>query len=461
MKKMPVRENKVPIYKRFSFKIVLLALFLICGYGLVTAASEYVLIVANPPGGDPPLTVTFSTDIQSSHGEVTRYMWSLGGGERREESTFSHTYTEEGEYRVNLMVEYEDGTAEYAEPFRITVGSPPVTAAPVFTPRATRTPTSEPTPSPTTTSSSTLPSSLNRSETSSPAPTPSRTAAPASSSSETAPTQAAPKSDTEARWEEHQNRVTVDAVVVTNDNPDYPVTISISLIEGTMPLVVLFAAQDVGSAENPPVSYAWNYGDKSFGGGSEPRHIYSSSGIYSPFVRIGFSDGHDEYFELPDIKVFNKDGVLETPLPTPVPSESAPIVDEPTSTVEEKTDSSAPVPTSTPAPTAARVIIEEDDKKSPLPTIITNDNPAYPVTISLSVVEGTKPLVVVFNVQEAGTAEITPTSYSWNFGDKSSGGGASPRHIYSDAGTFSPKVMIGFSDRHDEIISLPKIQVSN
>ena len=393
MKKIPVQKDRVPIRKRIHFSIILLILLFACGFGSSVAAEDYVRIKAEPLSGDPPLTVSFSADVQSSLGNPTRYVWSLGDGERQGEKSFSHTYTEEGTYRVNMVVQFDDGTFGYADIVRITVGDP--TAAPVSTmaTRAAPTPTKAPDTDP------------------APTPTTARTLA-----STTAPTSPPEEERTPAPPEQTQQQAqgaspfSAVPVVFSNNNPTYPVAVSISPVQGVKSHIAAFSVREAGTKALRPKAYSWNFGDGSRGGGNEPRHIYSDAGKYYPVLRVSFADGHEEILQLPPIIVYDQ-----------MPTGQIPpyIMDQPQAPMQASSSGG----------------------KTEVDRPIAPGADPYVVTIVPSRDSGKAPLLVRFGYETEGGV---PLVWRWDFGDGQKTSIAKPTNSFNAPGTYVVQLSIQF-----------------
>lgn len=62
-----------------------------------------VLIDADPDFGPPPLSVSFTSEVECTGGNV-QYKWDFGDGSTSTEPNPVHTYTKVGEYTATLTV---------------------------------------------------------------------------------------------------------------------------------------------------------------------------------------------------------------------------------------------------------------------------------------------------------------------------------------------------------------------
>jgi len=479
MKQIPVCKTKIATGKRMYACIALLVLFLACGCGTLVAADDYVRIQADPVDGAPPLTVILSADVQSPLGVPNRYVWSLGDGERRMEPSFSYTYQKEGVYRINLMVQFEDGTFGYATAVRITVGSPATTPAPTFTPRttsaptpvatATPLPTSPPTPPPTPVPTSPPTPPPTPVPTSPPTPPPTPIPTPIVTSIQTP----SPTPEPEVTLSTESPTVTTlqEPVTVTNNNPAYPLTISISPVEGVAPLAIGFITEEAGTMRIRPLAYSWDFGDSVRGEGANPDHTYAKDGKYFPVVTVKFSDDHIETFPLTLITVDEGEIVeIPTPIitdtPTPIITETpTPIITEtPTPIITETptpiiTDTPTPIITETPTPiiteTPTPIITETPIPiiteiptpiitPTPTPTVAIPQPPkveGYSVKIVADKVRGPTPLQVRFTSETTGGLAL---AWKWDFGNGQKNTVQKPAHNYGIPGTYVVQLSVQF-----------------
>lgn len=77
-----------------------------------------VIMDADPDYGPPPLTVSFSAEVECTAGEV-KYQWDFGDGTTSQDPSPQHTYTKAGDYVATLTV--TAGTASASDEIDITV----------------------------------------------------------------------------------------------------------------------------------------------------------------------------------------------------------------------------------------------------------------------------------------------------------------------------------------------------
>ncbi len=81
--------------------------------GCFVASGPRAVISVSKDSGYPPLVIQFSgTDSSSPDGIITDYHWDFGDGETADASNASHTYTDNGVYRVKLTVTDSNGAVD-------------------------------------------------------------------------------------------------------------------------------------------------------------------------------------------------------------------------------------------------------------------------------------------------------------------------------------------------------------
>ena len=213
-----------------------------------------------------------------------------------------------------------------------------------------------------------------------------------------------------------------DPVLVKGDNQLYPVMVSVSAIEGVKPLEVAFAIEEVGTTRAYVTGYFWSFGDDFQDGGDGAHHTYTSVGTFAPFVKVRFSDGHDEIVPLPRINVLNEPVIIETPTPEPTP-------------IPTPTPTPTPIPTATPTP-------EPTPRPTPAPTPIPGPDGDYFVKIVPNKDQGPVPLQVRFTSETEGG---TPLSWQWDFGDGQTNNVWKPSHDYGTPGTYIVTLSVQFT----------------
>ena len=131
---------------------------------------------------------------------------------------------------------------------------------------------------------------------------------------------------------------------------------------------------------NLPLSYSWNFGDGSSGGGATPTHTYATAGTYTVLLTVTDSMG----------------------------ASSAP--DSTTATISDPPDANQP-----------------------------------PIAEAGGPYSGTEGVAIPFDGTVSSDPEGGPLSYVWNFGDGSTGTGATPSHSYGSQGTYTAVLSVADS----------------
>ncbi len=216
-------------------------------------------------------------------------------------------------------------------------------------------------------------------------------------------------------------------------------------LTGDIPLSVAF---DATASTGNIASYAWSFGDSSTGNGSQASHTYTTVGTYTATLIITSSTGDT-----------SQNSVAITTTSPPIPptaniSSSALSGDAPhaisfngsgstgdiTSYAwtfgDNGTGSGSQVSHSYTTPgtyTATLVATGPAGTSQDSVTVTVSTPPVAPsAVISSSSLTGDAPLTVSFN-GSGSTGDIT--SYSWTFGDNSSGSGSQISHSYTTPGT--------------------------
>jgi len=265
-----------------------------------------------------------------------------------------------------------------------------------------------------------------------------------------------------------------EPVIFKNNNPTYPVAVSISVVEGVKPLEVVFSAEEVDITRYFPGTYSWNFDDGTIKEGTEVHHVYEYGALFSPSVKVRFSNGHDEIVPLPKItvlNVLNEEAVIETPTPTrtlpptrtptptPTPESTLDEISEETmdevldETVEETANevvdeiseeavTEVPEETPTPAPTATPT-----PQPTPTPTWTPTPVPTPDPTEGFSVVitpnknRGPTPVQIRFtSITEGGV----PLAWKWDFGDGQRSTVEKPAHNYGSPGEYVVQLSVQF-----------------
>ena len=262
-----------------------------------------------------------------------------------------------------------------------------------------------------------------------------------------------------------------EPVISTNNNPMYPVSASVSVVEGAKPLEVIFSIEEGNTTRFAYGVYAWSFGDGKVAEGAEVRHVYEYGGMFAPSVKVRFSNGHDEIVPLSKINVFNvlnEEVVVEALTPSPAPevpeapkaTEEAEETSEATEETEETSEATEETEealeateeteealevteeteeileaTPTPKATEAPVVI------TPAPTATPNAAEGFSVTIVPNKYHGPTPVQIRFTSRTEGGV---PLSWIWDFGDGDRSTVRKPAHNYGSPGTYEVRLSVEF-----------------
>ncbi len=398
-----------------------------------------------------PATVRFTNNSSNA----VSYSWdfgdvSSGTGNKSGETNPSHNYSKPGKYLVTLTVKSTSGDIKtYSDNVTVTMPVTPLVAG--FT---------------IDNNNATSPATIRFSNNSSNAVSYSWDFGDSSSgkgnkSGETNPSHSYSKPGT--------YKVTLTAKSASGDGKTYSANVIIT--EPAKPPVASFTI-DNNSATSPAtvrftntssnaVSYSWNFGDSSSGAGNKstetnPSHYYSNPGTYKVTLTVKSASG--------DVRTYTDNVILTEPAKPPVASFT---IDNNNAT------SPATVRFTNTSSNAVSYSWNFGDSSSGAGNKSTETNPShyysnpgtYKVTLTVKSASGdvrtytdnvilTEPAklpVASFtidnnNATSPATVRFTNTSlnavsYSWNFGDSSSGAGnksgeANPSHKYANPGTY-------------------------
>ena len=253
----------------------------------------------------------------------------------------------------------------------------------------------------------------------------------------------------------------------STSNPEFAAVINTTpaTLSGDVPFTVLFD----GSASIGAASYAWVFGDGGAATTSQAEHTFTAAGTYTTTLTI--SDGLGQ-INATNVTVTVNEVPVENSPPTPVISTSTSMGEAPFTVSFDGSDSydadgtisswlwnfgdgsstvtgATATHSYTVAGTYSASLKVTDNQGAAnsitTPIIITSptvENQAPTASLTASVTEGTTPLEVIFDGSASTDPEESPLTYSWNFGDGSSGQGATVSHTYTSPGTFTATLTV-------------------
>ena len=219
---------------------------------------------------------------------------------------------------------------------------------------------------------------------------------------------------------------------------------STNVTEGNTPLIVKFT-----DLSKNATSWYWDFGDKSNSTQQNPVHTYSAAGNFTVTLKAINSDGNDTKTKVINVKTAPQKPVASFSA-SPI-SGNAPLkvsfndtsIGSPSSwgwSFGDKNTSTSKNPTHTYSQsgkytislTVKNTIGNNTATKSGYINVA-DPLKAPTANFSASPISGKAPLKINFKDTSAGS----PTSWTWNFGDKSTSSSHNPSHTYSKAGKYT------------------------
>ncbi|PYO39628.1 MAG: hypothetical protein DMD29_08270 [Gemmatimonadetes bacterium] len=223
------------------------------------------------------------------------------------------------------------------------------------------------------------------------------------------------------------------------------------------------------SATNPPggaLTYAWAFGDGATAAGATPSHTYADNGSYTVTLTVTAVDGGltNSATALatianvaPTVNPFAGAALHEGETYTADGSFTDPGADTWTATVDYG-DGSGPqplaltgmrfslshvFPAGRPGPFTVTVTVRDDDAGvgSAVATVTVQVNRA-PIANAGPAASGVEGATVAFDGTHSSDPDGDALSYTWDFGDGSSGTGPTPTHRYADNGSYTVKLTV-------------------
>ena len=305
--------------------------------------------------------------------------------------------------------------------------------------------------------------------------------------------------------------LTITSLAVANQPPVAALTAT--PVSGTVPLTVAFSATGSSDPDGSIASYQWTFGDGGSGSGVTASHVYAAAGSYTaqltvtdnlgvsssksvvitvnpvvsaPTISVAniamsLSSAGGRNSAVAGIKVVNGQGVgvagaAITGTWSGVVSGTSTLN---SNSIGNATFVSAPTAVSGTFVFTVTNVVINGYSYNPALNIETSDsitpasasNQAPVAVISATPTSGTAPLTVVFSGTGSSDADGSIASYEWNFGDGSTGTGASASHVYAAAGSYNAQLKVvdnqGLSSNTSVPITvsaapgLPAIRVAN
>ncbi|WP_095644615.1 PKD domain-containing protein, partial [Methanosarcina spelaei] len=243
---------------------------------------------ANITNGFAPLTVNFT---DQSTGKPASWLWDFGDSTNSTEQNPVHTFSEAGNYTVNLVVSNENGTNSTSA--LITVSEKPSVILPVanFSSNVT---------------SGIVPLSVQFTDLSENATDWTWDFGDGSSAAEQNPVHTYTSAGsytvnlTVSNADGSDSEVKIGYIKVTGSSPGKPVAaFSASPASGKAPLTVTFTDK----SSNIPTKWKWSFGDGTSSTIQNPKHKYSKAGKYTVILTVTNAKGSNTVTETDYIKV--------------------------------------------------------------------------------------------------------------------------------------------------------------
>lgn len=415
---------------------------------------------ATPDQGIAPLEVAFDATASSdTDGRIIRYDWDFGNDNSSNGQQPNYTFTEPGIYEVTLVVTDDEGATDEAT-LTITVEEP-INQAPVA--RFTASPASGTAP---------LDVAFDAAASSDPD---GRIVEYAWSFGD-GTTASGPQADhtfsepgtyevtltvTDNAGATDQNAQSITVEIPENQAPTAVFTATPT--SGVAPLPVSFDASGSGDSDGRIVSYVWNFGDGTMGGGIQSEYTYSAPGTYEVALTVVDNEGATDQITT-TITVAEPDNQPPRAIFTASPpSGVAPLdvnFDAGSSSDSDgsisnyawdfgdgNTGAGARLTHTYTDPGAYEVVLtvtDDDGATSETTQIVSVDpaesDPPQAPTLTASFIaspeEGTAPLLVEFDGRLSSDPDGQIVAYRWNFGNTALATGPTFGYTYEEPGTY-------------------------
>ncbi|MDF4222870.1 PKD domain-containing protein [Maribacter sp. M208] len=453
---------------------------------IISSGAPIANIVATPQTGDTPLDVSFNASGSSGDNAIVSYAWDYGDGTMGSGITSTHTYTLVGNFTAKLTITDSAGLKD-TENILITVEAP-LNNAPTAVANAT--PLNGEAPlevnfdgSGSTDDNGIFSYSWNFGD-----GTAIETDAVISHTYTNEGTYEAilTVTDAEGLIDTETIEIIVSPSTVTNSAPLAAATAS--PMTGTAPLLVEFDAS--GSTDDVAIaSYSWDFGDGTTGTGINPSHTYTAVNTFTATLTVVDSEG------------LSDSATIEINVTQPVSGNTPPIAMMTATTMNgeapllvefdasgssdddeiasyswdfgDGTTGSGINPshtyTSINTFTATLTVIDSEglSDATTIDIIVTQPSSGNMPPIAMTTatpMNGEAPLLVEFDASGSSDDDAI-ASYSWDFGDGTTGTGINPSHTYTSANTFIATLTVvdseGLTDTATIDITVTQISSGN
>jgi len=403
---------------------------------------------ATPTTGDAPLLVSFDASLSSDPDEdPLTYSWTFGDGATGTGVSPTHTYVNGGVYTATLTV--SDGQASTTATQTITVIAPNVGPTASFT----ATPTS---------GDAALLVSFDASGSSDPENDPltynwtfgdggTGSGITPSHTYVTAGTYTATLTVSDGEFSDQ----TTQLITVNVPNLSPTASFTATPTSGDVALLVSFDASGSSDPENDPLTYNWTFGDGGTGTGITPTHTYTTGGVFT--VTLTVSDGQSSDQATTTITVVSPNqgptalflaSTTSGPAPLNVSFDGGLSSDPENDPLTYSwtfgdggtaTGVSPSYQFNTPGVYTVTLTVSDGalSDQSTTTITVTAANQAPTASFTATPTSGDAALFVSFDATGSSDPENDPLTYSWIFGDGSSGSGVTTTHTYLAEGVFT------------------------
>ncbi|MEZ4695553.1 MAG: PKD domain-containing protein [Rhodothermales bacterium] len=225
---------------------------------------------------------------------------------------------------------------------------------------------------------------------------------------------------------------------------------------GTSPLSVTFNASGSSDSDGTIVSYNWTFGDGGSGSGVSQQHTYSNPGTYSARLTVRDDDGGTATATTTITVSASNNAPTASAQATPV-SGTAPLTVSFNSTGSSDSDGtivsyawnfgdgstangqSIQHLYSSAGTYSARLTVTDDDgaiATDDVQIVVAAPNQPPVASFVANPTTGAAPLVVTLNANQSVDPDGSIATYSWNYGDGTSGTGKNSSHTFTTPGTY-------------------------
>lgn len=251
--------------------------------------------------------------------------------------------------------------------------------------------------------------------------------------------------------------------LVANNNQDPVAVITADVTSGDAPLTVQFSGMDSSDSDGRIIQYSWATSDGAEDEGSTFSHTFEAAGNYTVTLTVIDNLGATHTTSL-DITANEPNAAPVAVIKTDLTSGSVPLAvhldggdstDSDGSIVDYQWDFGDGTKASgkTVSHTwdaigeyTVTLVVTDDKGASASTTVViyANPRPNQPPVASMSLTPstGVAPLTVTFDGSASSDPDGSIASYTWDFGDGSSGEGAVTSHVYTVAGSYQAHLTV-------------------